>query len=80
MITEDEVMRLLEQADPARRPDAAVAADPAAYLHALHGRTGTMSPRAAAPERRPRRRTAGRPARDRQARTTGPSPGGGPPL
>ena len=53
MITEDEVMRLLEQADPARRPDAAVAADPAAYLHALHGRTGTMSLSAGAPEQQP---------------------------
>jgi hypothetical protein len=38
VITEDAVMRLLEQADPARENDAAIVAEPADYLETLRAR------------------------------------------
>ena len=39
MITEDAVMRLLEQADPARKHDAVIAVEPADYLATLRARS-----------------------------------------
>ena len=43
VITEDEVMRLLERADPARRDDVAPVVDAAGYLDALRTRSTTVT-------------------------------------
>jgi hypothetical protein len=58
VITEDEVMRLLERADPARRVDAAPAVDAVGYLDALRTRSiaVTTLDTKPTPNRPPRRR------------------------
>jgi hypothetical protein len=43
VITEDDVMRLLERADPVRNRAAAVAPDPAGYLDSLRARSGKVT-------------------------------------